>query len=347
MSTQQPDEDVTRRDAQDEAEVQRLLVNAGARPPVPAGDIEQIRAAVREAWRAQLASRRAPPRAWIAALAATLALAVGAAWWWGSGEGSGPAETLVAQVEAVRGGVELAAAGADAVTPEVGRRLVAGATLVTSEEAGGRPGRVALRLAGGALLRVDAGSSVRLLGPARVALDVGAVYVDSGPAGRAGRIEVHTPLGEVRELGTQFAVRLLRSAGGPSLRVRVREGAVAATHAGRSHQAGPGQELTLRSDGSVDLRAVAGWDPGWAWVLAAGPGFSSEGRTLAELLDWVSRETGWRIELADAAARGAGTIVLHGDLGALPADRAAFAVLPGAGLEGKLEGGTLVIRARR
>jgi hypothetical protein len=132
-----------------------------------------------------------------------------------------------------------------------------------------------------------------------------------------------------------------------TLVVTVREGTVAAVHGGRSHRARAGQALTIRSDGHVESRIASTWGPGWDWVAAAGPGFTLEGRTVRELLAWVAEETGWRIELTDEVARDAQSVVLHGDLGALGADRAAFAVLPGAGLEAELSDGTLVVRAAR
>jgi hypothetical protein len=43
-------------------------------------------------------------------------------------------------------------------------------------------------------------------------------------------------------------------------------------------------------------------------------------------------------------AGSADAIVLHGDLNGLRPDQAPFAVLPGAGLEGELDDGVLVVR---
>ena len=98
---------------------------------------------------------------------------------------------------------------------------------------------------------------------------------------------------------------------------------------------------------AVALRVIAGSGADWAWVMEAAPAFVMEGRTLRQLLDWVQRETGWRVRLEGTLAREADSIVLHGSVGALPADRAVFAVLPGAGLEGELRDGTLWVRAPR
>ncbi|HEY7213204.1 MAG TPA: hypothetical protein VIC28_01175, partial [Thermoanaerobaculia bacterium] len=129
------------------------------------------------------------------------------------------------------------------------------------------------------------------------------------------------------------------------LSVQVRNGSVRTEHRGRAYLTPAGQELVLRRDGRPERHAVTAHGPAWEWVLEASPGFDIEGRTLREFLDWVSRETGWTIRFADAGlANAADGIVLHGSIGELRADRAPFTVLPGAGLEGKLEGGTLVVR---
>lgn len=351
MSSKRPDGPVDphRNEAADEAEIGRLLVGAGPRPPLPADDLEQIRAGLRAAWRAQRAGvvdiTSARPRRWrpveIAALAATLAAAIGLTWW--LVVRPQPAPILLAQVEASSGSVELVAPGRSRVLG-LGESLPVGAVVRTADGAGAEAGRLALRLTGGTALRVDAGSRVRLESSSTVALEQGAIYVDSG-SGRSAPIEVLTPLGRVRELGTRFAVRLAGT--GPALVVRVREGAVAAASGGRRFVARRGQELIVHADGSSEIRPTRGWGPEWAWVIAAGPRFASEGRTVGELLDWVAAETGWRVELADEAARRARGVLVRGDIGNLPADRAAFVVLPGASLHAELHDGTLVVRAAR
>ena len=204
-------------------------------------------------------------------------------------------------------------------------------------------GRASLRLAGGATVRLDAATRLRLASAAILELESGAVYVDTG-AGR-GPIEVRTSLGTVRDVGTRFAVQVAPET---ALRVRVRDGEVLTERRGRTYRTQAGEELELRRNGTSERRAVAPYGPSWEWTLEAAPAFDIEGRSLREFLDWVSRETGWRIvfpdeRLADSAAK----IVLHGSLGGLRPDRAPFAVLPGAGLEGALRDGELVVRAPR
>jgi hypothetical protein len=245
------------------------------------------------------------------------------------GAGAGPAERLAVGQE-LPPGAELEAAGANR-TP------------------GGAPeGRAALRLAGGAEIRLDGGTRLRLRSAAVLELERGAVYVDSGAdsaaeRGSGGGLAVRTPAGVVRDVGTQFEVRL-PAAGDPALRVRVRSGAVEVDRGGDVYPAAAGTELTVGADGSVTRGAVATHGDPWAWAIGAAPRFAIEGRTLAEFLAWVARETGREIRFADPGLEpAAGGIVLHGTLGEATAEEAPAVVLPGAGLRGRIDGGVLVV----
>lgn len=340
----------------EEDEVRRLLEEAGPRPPLPQEDLDAIRAAARDVWRAQVRpARRARPRpaAWrrpvvvrAAALAAALALVLGlglglGGWWLARHRG---APLTVARVEAVTGPARLAVEGRPARGISPGDAVPLGA-VIRSDGA-----RLSLRLAGGVTLRLDAGTRLRFASAQRLELERGAVYADtepgSGPGTPGGELAVWTPAGTARDVGTQFAVRL--EGADRTMRVRVRAGAVVVERRGRLYLAPAGKELLLRRDGRVERRQAAAYGPEWEWVMAVSPGFDIEGRSLQELLDWVGCETGWQVRYADAGlAASARRIVLHGGLGRLRPDQAPFAVLPGAGLTGELQGGTLVVRRTR
>jgi hypothetical protein len=83
---------------------------------------------------------------------------------------------------------------------------------------------------------------------------------------------------------------------------------------------------------------------------AAAP-FEIEGSTVAEMLAWVARETGWTVRYEDEdLARAARQMPFEGGGRAareLRPDQAAFYLLPGARLEGRLEHGTLTVRRVR
>ncbi len=256
----------------------------------------------------------------------------------------------VAFLELTRGPVALAAtADAGDLSPRLltlagGEPIYAGTVIDT--DAGADDGRAAIRLAGGQSLRLDAGSRVRFASRSDLDLERGAVYVDS--AGGAG-VEIRTTLGVVRDVGTQFEVRLHGDAAtGAALRVRVREGSVLYQRGGDSHHALAGEELQARGDGTVTRGQVPIFGEHWQWVLDAAPAPEIAGRPLAEFLDWVSREGGWQIRFADAeTARIAAGTRLHGDLRGLTLTEASSMVLHGSGLDYRLEGGAFVVEPRR
>lgn len=310
-----------------------------------------------------------PGRAWAMplALAAMLLLSIGLAWWWTTSRGR--AGVVVARVETIVGQVfieTVADSGpGDRRLLVAGSAIPAGAALITA--GGTEPasavarlaGRASLRLPDGTVLRLDAGSRLRIDSPAALALDRGALYADTGDAGPSGqvasatgpapdapRLVVTTPAGTAHDIGTRFAVRLAEPAGS-ALEVRVRDGAVALERDGRRWVAPAGEELVVDADGTPRRRPIDPYGPEWQWVLEAAAGYPIEGRTLGEFLDWVVRETGWRVRWADPALEAtARTIVLRGGIGPLRPDQTPAVVLPGAGLEGELAGGTLVIRRR-
>jgi len=338
----------------DDHEVGALLDTAGSRPEIPREDLDAITTAARAAWRRQVeevARRRAlrtrtTVRA-AAGVAALLVAALGALWWW-SGSRSGGPGPVIAHVEAVSGSVRFDPAGGGATEVAEGLPLGPGAEIETAAT-GEAPGRLSLRLAGGATVRMDAGTRLRIASANALELRRGAVYLDTGTVDAssalgAGRIEVRSPVGTASDVGTRFAVRLLEPRAS-ALRVRVRDGAVLVARRGVSYRADAGDELVLHGDGTVERRSAPAWGDDWSWVLAAAPRFDLEGRALTELLDWVARETGWSVRFEDERlATSAEEITLHGSLGDLRPDQAPFAVLPGAGLEGELDGGTLIIR---
>jgi ferric-dicitrate binding protein FerR (iron transport regulator) len=331
----------------EEERVRRLLESAGPRSEVPPDDLAQIKQAFRAEWQQYVRQRQARRfstwnRRQVLALAAMLLVAaVGIVWWlWRLGP-SGAAGTA-ARVESVTGVVTARSphdeGGARPVQLTAGAEVLDGTALET-----GGAGHAALRLAGGASLRLDAGSRVRLVTASAVDLARGAVYLDSGGEG-PGTVAVQTPLGVVREIGTQFEVRLLGEAA--ALRVRVREGEVRVEKRGAAYPAGAGVELTLRAEGVVTRQPIASHGSPWSWVLQAAPPLEIEGKTLQEVLDQVARETGWTIRYADESlAASASSTVVHGAIGHLTPVQALDVVLPGAGLRHEVVEGVLVIRA--
>ncbi len=327
-----------------EKEVAALFRLAGRRPRLAEAEVAPIREAARAAWRRQVRAAAVRRRGVWSGLAAAAVLLVIAGLALRRGEAPSAA-AAIATLEVELGAVAVggpAARGADAGT------LLAG-TVITTGERGG----AAVRLAGGPSLRIDGGSTVRLDAPGAVTLEHGAVYVDSrrGAAGPPAPLEIATVLGAVRDLGTQFEVRLLAgpdpaAAPADALRVRVREGTVRVRAGDAVHEARAGSELTLRADGTTRRAAASAHGPAWAWVQRTAPPLELDGASLATFLAWAGRETGLRWRFVGAHPHAAPEdIVLHGSIEGLTPEEALAVVLPGAGFRHRLVGDELWLEA--
>jgi ferric-dicitrate binding protein FerR (iron transport regulator) len=200
----------------------------------------------------------------------------------------------------------------------------------------------AFTLTNGAAVRVDEGSRVRIESPRDVVLIAGRVYVETNlRTGTDGSLQVHTPFGDIRDIGTRFEVRVSDG----QLRVRVRDGEVIVNAGKESGRAGRGMEISTGAHG-LETKASAAFGPDWTWVSKTAPPFTLAGRTLAEFLDWVSRESGYAVAFDGQAAAAAATTVLHGSIDGLTPDEALDVVLPSTGLDHRVVNGQLIVRAR-
>lgn len=326
----------------EEQEIRDLIAEAGQRAAVPAEDVVRIKAAAREEWREMVERERRMRQSWrlrsAAAVAAGVLLALAAGWWWTTGSGPGAA-TVVARVELVAGSVRTA----EAVELQTGGDLTAGAAVETASWTGGAPAGAALRLAGGQSLRLASGSRVRLVSDRRCELEYGTLYVDSDAAAAAEGVEIVTALGTVRDIGTQFEVRL--GEGDAALRLRVREGSASLESEGDSHMAIRGEQLSLLGDGSIVRTEVEPYGPEWDWVMATAPAIESEGLPLSSFLAWASREIGRDLRYADPElAKAAATdIIVRGSIAGLTPTEALAAVVAGSGLRHEIHNGTILI----
>ena len=255
-------------------DVATLVRLAGKRKAVPRERAERVRAAAQEQWQREV-RRRARRRLWLGGLAtaATLVLAMALRILSGSGGVPlGPQASIL--VESLIGPVWLESA-VDSAAPA--RALVAGEKIpfesaLTTENGG----RTAIRLASGHSVRLDGSTRIRLLEAGSIALDKGAIYVDSGlDSPGAKPLVIHTPLGRIDEIGTQFEIRLAHE----TLRVRLREGAVIVRHDGQNHDLLAGYELRLAPDGSVTRREVPTYGTEWDWIVGITPTIDLEGQT--------------------------------------------------------------------
>jgi len=314
--------------------IARLLRAAGARPDASQETKERVKAVVHARWRQSVrARRRFRLLAWCAAslAAAIVVLTVALGSRRGGVAPPDPREaagTLILSAGVLR--------GPDGTTVLQGTDIPPGSILETAPDA-----RAALRLSGGAEVRLDAGTRITLQESSLLELERGAVYVDSGKAaGQSGNLEIRTRIGNVRDVGTQFEVRVHDR----ELKVRVRLGSVNVHRKGRAEGVSAGTELTVDEAGNPRLETVPPNGPAWDWILGVAPEFELEGRTLGEFLEWVAAETGLRVKFSDASVeRESIGIILHGSVAGLRPDQAPEAVLPTCGLSHRVAGDTLVV----
>ena len=326
----------------DRDDVATLVRLAGKRQAVPRERAERVRAAAQAQWQHEVRSRSRKRTIWIGAglaAAASLMLAVTIqVLSVGNGVPQRPADTIL--VESLVGPVWIRSTGEEGTLQsravEVGDEVPLESTLTTHDD-----GRAAILLASGHSVRLDRTTSIRLLDAGSIALDEGAIYVDSGlEAGSATPLEIYTPLGLVREIGTQFEIRLQDD----SVRVRLREGAVVVHHYNQTYEVRVGTELELDADGSVTPREFSTYGPEWEWIIGITPTLDLEGRTARTFLDWIARERGWTLAFADeAVARSAEEIELSGTVERLTLEQALDAVLPTCRMIYRVEDGVLVV----
>ena len=319
-----------------EREMSRLLGLTDVRAPVPTYRESRVKQAVLEEVRAVARRRRTERRAYVGLAVLGSAAAVVLAMRLLSPRVETPAvPDVVATIERVEGDVRrIASSRQGDTTSTISRidRLAIGDGFDTGET-----GRLGVRFLQGTSLRFDRRSRVRLVSTLRIELEAGAVYFDG--ARELQGLDIQTPLGLVKDIGTQFEVRLVDD----SLRVRVRSGIVEVHQKGEVLAAHAGTQLTIGPTGR-STRTVPPYGPEWAWATSLAAPFETNGRSLGAFLDHVCREQGWTLTYATAPlARQAAAIVLHGSLDRLPPTDALEAALSASGLRYRLERGELFI----
>jgi ferric-dicitrate binding protein FerR (iron transport regulator) len=180
----------------------------------------------------------------------------------------------------------------------------------------------------GGTLRLDRETHLRFEGARTATLLRGAIYYANDRPGAG--VTIHTPFGDVRDVGTRFEVRLSADA----VRVRVRDGAVIV----RDRTARAGTEL-LADRTSVTSRTIATSGGEWAWIENAAPPIVLEGKSLDEVLRLIAVEKGLTLE------RSGSDQTLHGDV-PLSVSEALDAATAAAGVTYRIEGDRLIVRGR-
>lgn len=311
-----------------------LIRSAGKRPEPRAADYERVLAASRAAWQGKIRARRRI--LWLQALAASMVVAVAVALGVWQMTPPPPAATLAE----LRGPVEMLAGDGRWLPLSRPQVVPAGSRLRTAAAAG-----AVLALERGAALQLHALTEITLASASRIELAAGTVYYDSG-VNDAQPIEIATPFGTIRDLGTQFEV----FAAAAGVRIRVREGSVEVldSAAAAPLTGAAGEQVSVDERGAVDRQPFATDAPEWDWTAVLGDTLLVDGRTVFEVLSWVARETGKTLRFADPTAeQRARRATLSG--GAVPlTPREALDVVTGTaeGLDIELAPGAIVVSPR-
>jgi ferric-dicitrate binding protein FerR (iron transport regulator) len=314
-----------------DADDEKLLRSNLRVPALSAEALARIRSATEAEWRAQTGGP--PRRLWIPRAAAVLvaAVALGAAWqfWMRAGSGGAPLATLA---RAEGSGVMAVYAMWPDMAVELGAELNAGSDFEAR-------GASMLALHDGGNVRIAPDSKFQVLSANAIRLDRGEMYVDIPPGAHAGSSFVAiTNAGEFRHVGTQFAIAVVDGA----TRVRVREGSVQWSAADGESTLPAGTELRVDRDHHVTRGTVESSGAHWLWTEAMAPEIDIEDRPLTEFLDWVARETGRKLVIADEPTRRrVNSIFMHGNVRGLPPLQALEVVMASTSLRFDLPTGAI------
>jgi ferric-dicitrate binding protein FerR (iron transport regulator) len=217
-----------------------------------------------------------------------------------------------------------------------GSRLEVGSLLATADRA-----YLALQY-NGYDLRLNSHSRIRIEAGG-VHLLAGEVYVSNETGrGSARAFAVHTAYATVRDIGTQFTVRL----GTGELVTTVRRGSIVINTEGGEHTAEAGGKPRRVSVDQQQTISAADVDAEpWTWIYPLAPAFELDGSSAYDFLRWSVAESGRQLQFARPAAETYSRITtLHGDISKLDPEQAVAPVLATTHLRARVvEGNTLLV----
>ncbi len=330
------DEPLTRHE---DADIARVLSAVGARREIPDGLKQRWENTFRDALQEQLDRRQRARRQRVMGLCACMLVAI-----LGLYLGTSPStkSSITLEVVAARGKV-LGDAGSGEGLLRPSDSLQMGSTIATGEA-----GFAVLNYRG-YNLRLNSNTQL-LLGAETIRLLTGELYMsDEARATEIPAVQIATPQGSVRDIGTQFSVSLV----GERTVAMVRRGAIVVEAGARSIQVdsnrdGPSR-VTLGAGHAPEIESVPASGEMWRWIYRGTEPLSLEGKTADAFLRWSVRESGLELRYASQAAEiYAKTVYLHGNIETISPEEAVYPVLATTDLTARqAEDETLLVSLER
>lgn len=330
--------------------VEVLLQQAEPRSAPPIVDERVVRDAVHAEWQAVTGRRSVRRRIGHFAIAATVLLAVGAAF--NTFRVDGVAPLQVATISKSHGSIYLLGEQSELHQLPDLASILAGQTIITGGDAG-----VGLEWGDGGSLRIDANTRAEFQSTNTVYLHSGRLYFDSRttnliagisiePAAKATNsrhsgpaLEIKTVHGMVTHLGTQYMIYSDED----TLSISVRDGEVAVDGLNFDGTAVAGQQLTISGTGRPALANIAAYGHAWEWVEAIAPLTQLDGKTVHEFLRWVSYQTGLELRFESSVAEQvANAELLRGTVDTEPMNALRVWML-GVDLDWRVDGGVIYV----
>jgi hypothetical protein len=323
--------------------VESLLQSAKPRPAPPGKDERMIREAVLAEWQSVTDTRRTRRRLTRFAVAATVLLAVTASFILLRIDGVAPVQ--VATISKSFGSIYVLGEQSTLQRLPDTTVVMSGQTIKTDRDSG-----IGLAWGNGGSLRIDADTVIEFVAGNRVFLHSGRIYFDSTPSvlsaaisggSRTAELSIETNHGTVTHLGTQY----MTYAASDRLEVSVREGEVAIEGKYYDAQALAGQQLSISGSARATVLNIDRHGTAWSWIEETSPLVNTDGRSVDDFLNWVSRETGLQLEYPNLATeRAAQAAVLKGSVNLKPSEQLDF-WLQGQDLSWHTDGGSIKVSA--
>jgi len=261
-----------------DAELEQILNAAGPRPQPPQQVSQRAYESLKSDWSSLVVATKQRRRRRLLSVAAGIGVLVGSVWMFNVQQ-----QVPTWEVVVTSGSFELNSTQYDAPQEMT---LAEGDYLYSQKP-------VRFERTDGADLRLGYATALSIANGTQVNLQQGSVYIDT--KGTTDFL-VHTPIADVRDIGTRFMVSLETS----TLQVAVREGAAEVTSEFGAQIAkvdgAQAQVVTVDDTGQrLQLESLA--DSRWEWIHAASAGYQS--RSLTALVNQIGHDLGKTVRFAD------------------------------------------------